>query len=285
MAKRIHRAKIDEDQFVIRSGEFLAAALPVWEKHKTQITRGLIGLAALIVAGFLVGSSLQKSAERVRAGLDDALAAAGAGSEVPEPPSAAQRRDRLEAFLREHPSGTPAAWAHLHLAQALIEENQAEPAAAHYRQFLSLAPPQAAPLGRMGLAFALLKAGKPAEAIAEWEALKALGWTGEELDLEIATARLQIDRDKAIAELEALAGKQDSPVAPEAKQRLQLHAPKPGDVPVLQGGLAPEAAAASSATPQPEAEAAPEPTGQSPSTPESAPDRPAAATPEPSPGP
>jgi tetratricopeptide (TPR) repeat protein len=244
VAKRIHRSKIDEDQFVIRSGEFLAAALPYWQKHKTAIVRGLIAAGLLVILTFVVGIYLHKSAERLQASLDDALASAEPAPEAPEaPPSNQQERDKLEGFLRDHPSGTPAAWAHFHLAEALLEDGQAEPAVEHYRKFLELAPKSAVSLGRLALGFALVKSGKPADAITEWEALKSSGWTGDDLELEIATARLQSDREKGLSELRVIADKKDSAVAEEAKQRLALYAPKAEGANSFQGVPDPAAAA------------------------------------------
>jgi tetratricopeptide (TPR) repeat protein len=273
VAKRIHRTKIDEDQFVVRSGELFAAALPIWEKHKTLIVRGLIGLAAAIVVLFLAISYLHKSADRTQAALDEALAAAEAprpDAQASEP--AAQTIGKLEAFLRDHPSGTSAAWAHFHLAQQLLEQGQAEPAVEHYRKFLEIGPREGSGLGHLGLGFALLRSGKPGDAISEWEGLKSSGWDADALTLEIATARMQTDRQKGIEELQALADKKDSPFAAEAKQRLQLYSTKADTAPVIKGAPEPAAEAehpaatpqsataapAGAATPQPARPAAPE---------------------------
>jgi tetratricopeptide (TPR) repeat protein len=230
VAKRIHRKKIYEDQFVQRSSELLQTAVPYVQQHRQNLLYAAAAVAGVLLVATLMFAWRAKSNERAQAQLDEALRAASAQTQPGQPAAdpaaaAALARQKLEAFLADHPSGQLAGWAHYHLAGALMEQGDAEGAAAQYGKFLAHGPREGTYLGRMGLANALHAAGKTEEAISEWRRLKELGWGSDRLELEVASAQLHTDRAKALDELRKLADKEDSPVAQQAEALLRLHAP------------------------------------------------------------
>jgi len=162
--------------------------------------------AAAVLAGLLVIIAIflgwqQSSSEESNNLLDDALRAASALSgnaednEKQQDPAVAI--EKFENFLKHHPTGEKAAWAHYYLASIQLKNGKTEDAIKHYQAFLAQAPKESETIAKKALAYALLKAGKKNEAMQEFEGLRGKSWSPELLEFETSLAKLENDKNAA----------------------------------------------------------------------------------------